>query len=163
VLLFVAYCIEEGQGGARRCPAPEIVWHRLSNGLEFPMLPGRAVDELVEAVLASTTRDDAVASWPYYPGANFLAERRMPGRRVFVTPATISPEVERELIHDLETERVGVVLYLPELNMHARESSVPSNFMPTLDAHLAAEFAEGGRYDDVQLLRPRASSVSPAR
>jgi len=163
VLLFVAHCIAKEQGGARRWPPRDVYWHRLSNGLEFPTLAKRDFDQLIEAVLAKTAPDDSVANWPYAPGANFLAQRRMPGRRVFVTPEAISPEIELELIEDLESEEVAVVLYRRDFSMHDRKSSLPSNFMPRLDAYLAKQFVESARYEEIQVLRPKSSMASPER
>jgi hypothetical protein len=163
VLMFVIHCIDSGQGGARRFPAREIEWFALSNGRAFPMRPDRSVGALVEAILTSTRPDQRVATWPYAPGLNFLAARRMPGRRVFVTPETTDLALERELIAELASEDVGAVVYLRDSNMHGRDSSLPMHFMPRVDAHLAEHFVVASSYDGIDVLIPKPSMGSFSR
>lgn len=154
-LAFIGECTDSAFGGARQWPPKTIVWQTLENGISYPEREGRGIRPILDEILNQTQSADRVASWPFFPGANFLTQRRMPGTRVFLTPETMEPGLEAALIENLKAESVETVVYLPTFDMHQRPSSVAQAFLPELDSHLRTEYQGVMRIEGVELLRLR--------
>jgi hypothetical protein len=131
----------------------EIVWHTLSNGIAFPDVKGSRLKDVVEHIIANTDEDERVASYPYLPGFNFLSQRLMPGRHVYLVPEFMEPGLEEEVIGDLNNVRYA--LYEPERSIHGKSTSEPRNFIPEIDKIFSTEFSVVMREGGVSLLERR--------
>lgn len=126
----------EGGTGLRYIQRSMVTWKRLSNGVTYPARFGDGTHDIVTYVLANTEGTDRVAAYPFFPGVNFLSQRLMPGRHVYVIPERTRPSVETRVISDLRAERVPLILYLPGQNIHGKVGARPINFMGRIHAYI---------------------------
>lgn len=129
--------------------------HTLSNGMRFPTTADAETAPLVEALLARSTPGAPVGNWPYRPGLNFLAQKAMPGRGVFLIPENASTALQLRATRALEEEGVDHVFYAPEEAIHQTASSTPEKFMPIVHVALRRDYQVVARHGAVELLERR--------
>jgi hypothetical protein len=152
-VLFVTKHYYYGQGGTKGISNQEIVWHTLSNGIAFPDAKGSRLKDIVEHIIANTDEDERVAAYPFIPGFNFLSQRLMPGRHVFLIPEFMEPGLEEEVIGDLNNVRYAI--YEQERSIHRKSTSEPRNFIPEIDKIFSTEFRVVMRVGGLSLLERR--------
>ncbi len=140
-----------GEGWGWTAASLHVQPQMLSNGVVFPSETPSAIAPLVEHVVHNSQPGEAVASLPYLPGFNFLAQRRMPSRHVYVLPEFMRPGLEESVLESLRC--VTWVVYDDQQNIHGNERQRPASFMPQIDAYLRANFRPQMQAGSIQLLR----------
>lgn len=155
---YVAKHLAWGQGGSIGVVRTPVTWHRLANGISFPEVSGAKIAELTQHIIRNSRTIDRLASLPYLPGINFLAQRLMPDRQVFLLRQSVDPVVEQDFIAALDRWSVPFVVYIPRQIANPGPSNLLENFAPRVHAFLRLNYEKVMEADDrdpVELLARR--------
>lgn len=154
--LYVGFMVRQAQGGslgAAHLPARTV---RLASGQVARIREGSGLDDVVNEVVARTRPGEAVATLPYAPGVNFLAERPLPTRYVYVLPSNAAA-AEADYLDALERRPVREVVFDESFRFTTDEAAAFAHTAPRLAAELAAHYEETLRRGSLVVLRRRGS------
>jgi len=146
-----------GQGGSAGIIRTPVTWHKLSNGMSFPEASGSRTGELLQYLVGNSDSNDRIAALPYLPGVNFLAQRLMPTREVYLLPQSMGPEIETDLIAALNRRPVPFVVYAPRQAINPGRSNLPENFASRVHGYLRLNFEKVMESDGIELLARRGN------
>lgn len=121
----------------------------LDNGLSAPGIG--PLKQMLDSVIMNSNDQTLVASYPYFPGINFLLQRFISGRHVYLIYRYMNAEVEQEAINDLT--RVCWLFYDSKQNIDANPKGKPENFMPVLHGFILTDFHVVAAVRSLQLFR----------
>ena len=108
----------------------------LNNGQRAPGIGH--LKQILDLVIMNSNDKSLVASYPYSPGINFLLQRMMSGKHVYLIYRYMNTEVEKEAIHDVA--KVCWLFYDSGQNIDATPKGSPKNYMPDLHTYIMANF-----------------------
>lgn len=108
----------------------------LDNGQRAPGIGH--LKQVFDLVIMNSNDKSLVASYPYSPGINFLLQRMMSGRHVYLIYRYMNAEVEKEAIQDVA--KVCWLFYDADLNIDANPKGNPKDYMPDLHNFIMANF-----------------------
>ena len=121
----------------------------LDNGQRVPGIDH--LKQMLDLVIINSNDKDLVASYPYSPGINFLLQRSMSGRHVYLIYRYMNAEVENEAIQDVA--KVCWLFYNEGMNIDASPKGSPKNYMPNLHNFIMIHFHAVGDSKRLRLFR----------